>query len=346
MQEMNQGETYEEDVDTEEVTEEDYAEASEEEQLNRGVRSALGIDFKILVLIGAAAFIIVIVAIVIFTAGNKKDEDIILPDVVDNTSVIPDTATGVDVTQDIPTTPTPTPTQTDKVWDDALGMWVDAVPEPADVSDIGTEEIQKLRGLGYTGDEIDFAIQNGFDTQALIDAAQGLRDKEAEEALHRMSSSALEPEFKFILDATYMGQPGHDFVSYKNASIGSYEYDNVSITINADYEKCPVYGLQLQLKCKIADDQYVWYQIDPMRYAELPDSGNIVLRVDYVIYGDYFYVTDIVETNSTLNTIDASSPQNPLQHTQEIDGTQLPQETEAETEVEVNTEVQTDEISD
>ena len=49
------------------------------------------------------------------------------------------------------------------------------------------------------------------------------------------------------------------------------------------------------------------YVVTPERFAKLPQEGNIVLRVEYTVYGANTYVTDIHETDPTLDTIDSSA---------------------------------------
>lgn len=355
MQVTEQGEEYIEES-AEEIMEE-YADGDTEEQLNQGVKRILGIDAKLLVIILAVLFVIILLAVMIVAGSSKKDSNAEIVDpsgITDPAQLFEDSTLPAADTTVVAQTPAPVvedsaTEETMIVGDDvyimdATGEWV-LRGEPVSsvtVDDIGDDTTRKLRGLGYTADEIEFARNNGFDVQALIDAAEQLRDEEAKAALHRMSSDALSPEFQYLLKATYMGQPGHDFISYDGAEFGTYDYSTVSVTINADFEKCPVYGLQLQLKCRIADDQYVWYQIDPTRFAQLPNSGNIVLQIDYVIYGEYFYVVGVRETNSTLSTVDASSEQNPLQH---VGANATIPDAPEETEVTETTEVTTEEAT-
>ena len=83
-------------------------------------------------------------------------------------------------------------------------------------------------------------------------------------------------------------------------------YYDGQFTVNADYKKCPSYGAQLQLKCKVSNNCYVWYVINPRRWETLPDEGNIVLTLDYVVWGSYAYITKVQEVDPNLATIDAS----------------------------------------
>lgn len=175
-----------------------------------------------------------------------------------------------------------------------------------DLSELTSEEQLKLRKLGYTGDEIALALNNGFDVEGLIEHATELHDAEAKEALERMSDAASD-EFRYLLEYSYFGQPGYEFVDYSTGEYGSYVYGIDSFVINADYVKCPTYGAQLQLKCRVAEDLEVFYIVTPERFAELPETGNIVLSVEYTTYGENIYVTNIFETDNTLDSIDSSN---------------------------------------
>lgn len=150
-----------------------------------------------------------------------------------------------------------------------------------------------------------------------------------------MSDSASD-EFKYIIDNTYFGQVGYEFVPQKNLDIGDVHLKSSYFVVNADYVKCPTYGSQLQLKCKVASDLYVWYIITPQRWEELPDKGNIVLRVDYTEYGPNLYVTNVKEVDSTLDTIDAAENDATLEEIVDDDATTDDAALEVEAENSVN----------
>lgn len=162
----------------------------------------------------------------------------------------------------------------------------------------------QLRKLGYTGDEIELALSNGLSTDALIEQATALRDAEAKEALIRIQDSASD-EFKYIVNNSIFCMEEKTFDVYDHDIEGAINYKG-SYIVNADYEKCPVRGYQLYIKCKIANDTYVFYDVSPDRWGTLPDSGNIVLRIQYTIYGSHnpnMYITEIEEVNTTEITV-------------------------------------------
>lgn len=165
---------------------------------------------------------------------------------------------------------------------------------------------EELRKLGYTGDEIEVALESGTDIQTLVDAAEALRDAEAQEALIRMSDSASE-EFRTLVNNSIYCMPEYFFSPINSTDEGSYVYDQGVYTVNADYEKMPVYGYQLTVKCKIANGTYIFYTVDPTRWQKMPDTGNIILQVSYELYGAIdtpgFYITKVAEISTTDLTV-------------------------------------------
>ena len=299
MSEMQQGEEYvEEDIEDINAQFEDEG----DEDTDAPIDTILGFPKQYVYIAGVIILVLIIGAVVLSTRSKKvKEEDIVYPEqnpiyqeiqteVVEPEPEQEEIAVGTELNG--------------YVWDGTA--WVEAV------SPLDDETNKKLRAMGYTGDEIEYALRNGFNVEYLIEAAQELYDIEAKEALIRMSDSASD-EFKYIIDNTYFGQVGYEFVPQKNLDIGDVHLKSSYFVVNADYVKCPTYGSQLQLKCKVASDLYVWYIITPQRWEELPDKGNIVLRVDYTEYGPNLYVTSVREVDSTLDTIDAAENDDTLE---------------------------------
>lgn len=173
------------------------------------------------------------------------------------------------------------------------------------IASLSSDAELRLRKYGYSGDEIEFAIEHGFSVDDLVQASQDLLDQASQESLIRMSDS-LSPEFQYMLDYTYLGQKDQDLIPQYNLPAEervSYSEERV---INTDFVKCPIRGLQPYLKCKLDDTYSFWYQVTPQRYCELPDSGNIVLTVQIIYYGDSMFIADAYES-STATTINASA---------------------------------------
>lgn len=163
----------------------------------------------------------------------------------------------------------------------------------------------QMRAYGYTADEIDMAVQMGVTLQQLEDEAKAAQDVKAVEALKRMSDHGSK-EFKRMKKYSIFAMPRVTFDNVKASSLRD-DYD-ASYIVNADYEKCPTYGLQLFIKVKVANKTYAFMSVTPERWRSLPDTGNIVVQVSMRVYGSKHvntYITDIVEVDTTHNTVNA-----------------------------------------
>lgn len=304
MKTMEQDEEYEEE-DLEDDEELDYEEEGDEDT-DPQIDTIYGIPKKYVV-IGGAVLLITTIAVFVITTMKKSTEEVYIPPAQ--------------------TVETPAPVQTEPIeqvsyadgdvgpggmlWDETTQSWCsqeiwDANHEAPTLESLSTEDEFLLRKMGYTGDEIQLAIQNGFSVDALVEAAQELHDEESIESLKRMSDHASE-EFRYIVNNTYFSQPGFEFENQLDLEFEDATFYDGQFTVNSDYTKCPSYGAQLQLKCRISDDLYVWYVVTPKRWETLPESGNIVLNVGYTVWGSYAYITTIAEVDPSLATIDASA---------------------------------------
>ena len=283
--ETTQGEEYEEDEYEED---EELEEEEEDEDSEAQVETLFGLP-KNYVFIGGAIILVLIIAIIIFASRKKKQETY---EYYDDTEYYDDSATLV-INDEPVTEPEPE-------------------PEITDLNALLTDEDKKLlRKMGYTGDEIEIAISHNFSVDDLVKKAQKLHDEESRESLVRMSDAASE-EFRYIVGNTYFSQVGQDFVSQIGIPVSQTVRSSGKYKVNADYTKCPTYGTQLYLKCRIAEDVYIWYAIDPHRWDQLPDKGNMVLIIDYSMYGPNFYVTGVKEDDDSLPTVNATMPDNTI----------------------------------
>lgn len=153
------------------------------------------------------------------------------------------------------------------------------------------DELEALRLAGYTGDEIENFEGTEASAEQLIRDAEAKRMKQYEEEVAPFRDSA-SLEYKELEAFTWLGQ--EDLVFDGDKSM--YTYHNMAY--NSDYEKVPAKGFQLFLKVYLNNShtKYAFMTIDPVRYNELLDSGNIVLSIDYIITADEKQiVTDIKE---------------------------------------------------
>lgn len=335
-----QGEDYEEDSVLEEYDDEGG------EDTDSKLTSLFGIPIKFLIIGGAVLILILIGAVVFMFRGSGASDDIVLPETQVEQPVTDPAATPPVTPPTIDTTGTE-PVSSTVVWSDAQGMiagFTEGTTEgievklngevigtlsfksgtpvtnddgmsayinngssglgtsaPAEVTDINME----LRKLGYTGDEIAAAQSSGADLNAMVESARALRDQEAKEALIRMSDSASE-EFQYIINRSIFCLPEVEFPEVIDMP-GRVAKDN-SFTVNADYEKLDLRGNQLFIKLKIANDTYAFMTTTPQRWDLLPDTGNMVVRIDYVLYGMsgetmQFYIKNIQELDVSQITV-------------------------------------------
>ena len=348
MQEMNQGEEYNEQGFEDEEFE--YDESAE--NTKAGYDTFWGIPKKAF-FIGIAVVVIALLALVLIMTQRKSndvsEDDIVYPDAVTSDDVVMDDDTAVTSSGECYDSSGnflgyyDSNTDGYDIYDsnyasigiisstgslsfydasgntlgcyDPIGSDTDVEAEYSDMQiyDSG-EDTVTLRKLGYTGDEIELAMSMGVSVQELIDNAQALRDQEAADALVRMSDSASD-EFKYIVDNSIFCLPEITYDEFDISVDSSRNYTG-SYVVNADYWKVPTYGYQLMLKCKIANDTYCYYIVTPERWATLPEEGNIVLNVSYTMYGTHhvnMYITDIKEVTTTYITVNSQDSARDLQ---------------------------------
>lgn len=289
---LEQGEDYEEEVL------EDDEEVEEDGDVDTVYDTFYGIK-KTYVYIGIAVVIVLVIALAVFSTRKKKEkpveDDIIYDQTYDMTSEVTiggdDTSTmpEPDYSQDMPPVDEP-------IADDYV----------VNFEELSTEDEILLRSYGYTGDEIEFSISNDFSVEEMVARAQKRLDDANRESWIRTSDVA-SPEYKYLMSMSYLGQADTDtIVDQSELEFLDQHIRRSSQVINCDYEKCPLKGMQLYLKCQIADDTFYWYPVTPERWVTLPDKGNIVLNIQFMEYGEGHYIIGAAETDSTLNTIDSS----------------------------------------
>lgn len=164
------------------------------------------------------------------------------------------------------------------------------------------EEVKSLRAAGYTGDEIEAYQYMEKDVQELLDEAA----KEQQEYVDMFVKPLLDETsdaYKKNLRDTWLGLEERTDI----ADFSDYLFVN-SETKNLDFEKVPVRGNQIFLKIYLDDvnhDDYFFMSCDPKRYAQLGDSGNIVITYQY-IHPHYFDENNIQqEDTSRMLILDA-----------------------------------------
>jgi hypothetical protein len=152
-------------------------------------------------------------------------------------------------------------------------------------------DIDRLRIAGYTGDEIETNEKQGASVDSLVEVSKQKRDealKAEYSELRAASITAASPDYKKLMANTWLG--GVDRVVTKGQSeISSKGKDN------ANYEKLPSKGNQLFIKITLSDGRIVFMQVRPSRYADLKDSGNMIVTYDEYSYGTEKYITNLEE---------------------------------------------------
>lgn len=160
------------------------------------------------------------------------------------------------------------------------------------MADIWDEEtIESLRNAGYTGYEIEEAEQNGEDPQAMLEEAVAAQEAEAKKYISDLVNDT--PKLKALYNQTFLGNDSLGEIS----PLGEDEYEEFYSEVkNLDYVKIGGYGNQLWIKLRYRK-QWLFMAVEPSRYAELRDKGNMVLSIDYVKHDGKIIVTGMSENN-------------------------------------------------
>lgn len=270
-------------TDDDEGYEEDDEDDEDDDDV--GIDTIFGIPKKFII-IGAAVLLLIIIILVIFVRRGSSDTSV-EEDYIEYSEPIVDDTAYEDQTPVAEETP--------------AGTVKDVVDSDLDA--------KALSQYGYTGDEIELAKQYGLNTDDLINNAKSRQDNSVRESIKQLSSTG-SAAYQNLINKTYLGQEkNNEPVDQTKVESGARE-NSETRRINCTYEKCPTYGVQLYLKCKIYEGVYVWLSVKPNRWVKLPDTGSIVLDVTYEYYGDNVYVSDIKEVSSDLQTVttDNSNP--------------------------------------
>lgn len=154
------------------------------------------------------------------------------------------------------------------------------------VEEVSEDTIKELRKWGYTGDEIEQALKEDADTDAMIADAKKLRQEAAQEAMIEAS-----PEYQNLLNSTWLGGEEIQLSSGMNVVNNVSEHKEV-----VDYVKClPARGCQLFIKVTLDDGHSAFMYVTPERWNKLANSGNMVVSVSTIDYGGALIVTNLSE---------------------------------------------------
>ena len=292
----------EDDDDDDDDDEEEDDDEDDDDDSEHEIKTIFGIDRKI-ILIGLVVLVIIIVGTVIMKGCSNKDEE-----------ASEEYEYG---DYEIPPSELPTDEQFTETAEEPAPAETHTVEEVV-VSD---EMAAQLQLYGYTADEIELAKQFGIEPNLLIENAKLRQTNSVKEMIKQLSNTG-SISYQNLANMTYLGQ------EYASAPIDQTKIDPTKAkvqeaeeTINCSYEKCPTYGAQLFLKCKVLNGVYVWYAVTPQRWVQLPSTGSIMLKVKYVFYGDGTYITDIEEvTDQNARVVQSDSEEQSTSFTEDTGG--------------------------
>lgn len=168
----------------------------------------------------------------------------------------------------------------------------DSIYDPYTYSIYSDEEVESLRGYGYTGDEIEYNSQQGTSYDDLVDAAITKMNETNKEWRDSILDDASDG-YKNLMANSYM-----DGKQTKSSCTNEDVYSYGTKRENVDYTKCGVYNYQAWLKVQTQYGSMV-LTVDLPRYSELSDSGNIVVEYKYATdeSNTLLYVYDIYEVS-------------------------------------------------
>lgn len=142
-----------------------------------------------------------------------------------------------------------------------------------------TEQLDALREMGWTADEIEAAQTQQIPANTLIKQAKAARNAYVQMTLAPMYDTA-SYEYKHFIEQTWLTLPQRDDMN-DWTNIASYYQERK----NLDYEKIDVYGKQLFIKVYLDDnlhEDWFFITVTPEEWAKLDDFGNIVINYTYV----------------------------------------------------------------
>lgn len=154
------------------------------------------------------------------------------------------------------------------------------------------EELSQLRAWGYTASEIEEFQSNEESASAKI--AQAKQERQAAlDSLNNPNS----PEYQALINQTWIGEPDMTLPAADTDYLSEVTW--AVKTENLDYDKVPARGTNLFLKVYLENDRVHFMQVPFERYISLPDSGNIVVSYQEVLWNNTVVVQDMTEVEVT-----------------------------------------------
>ncbi|MDR1523285.1 MAG: hypothetical protein LBS29_04975 [Endomicrobium sp.] len=152
------------------------------------------------------------------------------------------------------------------------------------------EEVEQLRAVGYTGDEIEYHQAQETPAQLLIEDAKAVQEVELK-AIYDKIFDAASDEYRELENMTWVGGKAIQITDTGNYT----DYSAATFKENVDFDKVPPHGMQLYIRCELPDGQYAFMSMHPTRWVQLKDNGNIVIEYTIIEYGGAKVITSIKE---------------------------------------------------
>lgn len=272
----NQGENYEEDIEEtveETVVEEPQEEEEEEKPTKKKKKQRSAPKPLIIASIVGSCVILIIVAVVGVSMGNARKE---AEEKRKQDEIFEKLLADQEYYEDNPEVTQPVVVETEAV---SLSS-----------TTYSSDELRALRKWGYTASELDIAARDGLSAKALVDSARADREEAQKEALAAVSDTA-SPEYQKLLNQTWLGGEPLDISAFTADGL----FYNEERTEIVDYEKCDPHNQQLFIKVYLDNGHSAFFTVEPLRYQELPDSGNMVVAITEAVRGDTRVIVKIEE---------------------------------------------------
>jgi len=172
-----------------------------------------------------------------------------------------------------------------------------AEPEPTTSQVVETvfeylpDEMLKLHAYGYTTEEILAAEEIQKPADVLVEEAKVKIAEIQSELTSGTGGSLVDPALAGIVSAILSNQGLDKIQPLANSGDWTSEVRKENI----DYVKLPTYGSQLFIKLDITGFNDVLMSVEPERWVELKQSGNIVVEYIVTFYNGNEIITSVEE---------------------------------------------------
>lgn len=182
----------------------------------------------------------------------------------------------------------------------------ETVEEPVIMANYTSEQMNNLRSIGITSEELDAYMQNNIPYEYVYNTMM-----EQYWGWHLMNElptyDMTSSEYKDVINQTWMSLPERHDLAEWTADYIAYSYD---VEANLDYEKVTPFGNQLFLKIYLDDnthDSWFFLNVKPEEWNQLGPKGNVVVNYTYQThYKPFENVFDAEEDKDNIFIISAT----------------------------------------